>query len=201
MEFSLGNVKITYYYDDGKQYEMSKKILDITGEKELIMIESIEITGGRLPYEKLVMMKNALNAFRQLNTENCIIAARVYVPEHERKGKPDVQVNTLYEVKSNIFDGLGFFNINQLYHYDCLDIRPFILPDNKGAQVIEYCSAIDYMIISDCSLLPLCKYHVDNLVKSGQVLREDRDTMATKLCDRLEEVIHEFNTRSNKEEK
>lgn len=193
MEFSLGNIKITYYFDDGKLYDMTNTLLDITGEKKIIVIESIENEADRLPFGLIQAAKNAFDAFLKANTSNYAIAGRIYIPTTARNNLNDMGIVGMYDIKSALFEELGFCNINTLYNYSPIDIRPYIFPCGKGKPVVDYCIAKDYMTVTDNSLLPICRYHVDGIIKSTRNLDNDPAELATELNDMIEKVIHDFN--------
>lgn len=174
-EFRYGNVKISYILDDGKITSIAKHIIDITDDKEIIIITNI--TSNNWYETTTEIFIKAFEEFKKVN--NKIIVGSVD------------SINA-FNVKDEMYTSLGLCDISPLCDGSC--IRVYILPEGKGKFIKSYCEAKRYLDNTDFDLFPICWLHAKNIAKGGY-LNGSVTSAATELNNMIDQTIHDFNTR------
>lgn len=191
-EFCHGSIKISYDLDDGSINLVVRDILNIINEDSVIVITKIKSIEPKELHLDLEYTKVALDEFKKY-VQNKVILSTISKIYNNTDVSIDEYNYSLFWLRTMARN--NFINITTLFESSIGNTsKLYVLNEDKGTFIINYCETERYLKLTDYSLFYICRNHVDNLVKlGGYILSNDPNLLATKLNDKLEEVIHEFN--------
>lgn len=179
-EYSNGTNKILYDIDDGTKYPIVRDILLATGQKKAIVITSI--VRGDIIYNSDDDIRNLFKNFLYLSIDIPIVLGTVINEKHLTL----VNKSTLH-----LYKILGFIDIGKIIK--SFNENYMFISAGSAYDVISFYKTKDYLKEMRNDLIPFCRNHVADLIKSNPTITDDPNILVDTLNYLLETVIRGFN--------